>query len=114
MNIVENKIYNSLTPIFLKPLESKEFALDNNIIGNTSYLFKLGSYYKDYVKSPNETIIEIILGKKYFNNIYNISLGKNFIENTSYIYNDDTIKFINYIDNPILIWCYLGIKKTPK
>ena len=114
LNIVENKIYNSLTPIFLKPLESKEFALDNNIIGNTSYLFKLGSYYKDYVKSPNETIIEIILGKKYFNNIYNISLGKNFIENTSYIYNDDTIKFINYIDNPILIWCYLGIKKTPK
>ena len=113
-NSLTNKIYNSLLPVYLKPLESKRFTLDSNIIGNTSYLFKLGSYYKDYINSSNDTITKVILGKNDVNNIYNISLCKNFIKNTSYIYVDDTIEFVNYIDNPILIWCYLGIKEAQK
>ena len=110
-NVLDNKIYNSLQPVFLKPLESRICTLVN-IMGNTNYLFKIGSYYIYYINDTTKTIIEIKFSKSDIN--YNISIGKNFIKNNSYIYYNDTIEIKNVIDYPILIWCYLGINEEEK
>ena len=42
--VEENKNWHSLIPIYLNPLESKKFSLDN-LYGNTNYMFKLGDNY---------------------------------------------------------------------
>ena len=110
-NLLENKIDNSVVPVYLKPLEYKNFSL-GKIIGNTNYFFKLGSCYIDYTNNTNEKIVGILFNKSNIN--YNISNINKVIENNSYIYYNDVIEFRNMVDYPILIWCHLGIKKTKK
>ena len=108
-NYLDNKISKYLIPIYLNSFDSKRYLIE--ILGDSKYFLKLGDRYNDYVNSTNETIINIILGNDEINNIHNISNKNNFIlVNDSYIYFGDTIKFINYLDKPILMWCYFGYK----
>ena len=108
-NHIDNKISKSLVPIYLNSYDSKRYLLE--ILGDTKYFLKLGDQYNDYTNCTNATIINIILGNDEINNIYNISNKNNFIKiNDSHIYFGDTIKFNNYLDKPILIWCYFGFK----
>ena len=109
INILKNKINNSLVPIYLKPLESKKFSL-YNIIGNTNYFFKLSNSYIDCINNTNEKILGIIFNKSDIN--YDISNINKFIKNNSYIHYNDLIEFKNMINYPILIWSYLGIKEN--
>ena len=108
-NILENKLYNSLIPIFLKPLESKKFLFFDKNSENTQYMFKLGDNYFDYVKDSNDALVQIVLWNNNINHKFNISNENNIIKmNNSYIYFGDSVYFSNYLDNPILIWCFFG------
>ena len=104
----ENKKLNSLTPIYLNPFESKIYSLES-IYGNINYIFKLGDNYKDYI-SNNESLVNIIIGNIYLNNIFTLNNKNNFIKGKdTYVYFGDTIKFINNCNQSILIWSNLGI-----
>ena len=106
--VTENKIYNSLMPIYLNGFESKKYILDKNF-ENINYIFKLGDNYFDYVNNSNITLVQIILGNNNINNIFNISNGKNIIKgNNTYTYFSNKVGFINYLNKPILIWCFFG------
>ena len=108
-NILENKLYNSLIPIYLKPLESKKFLFFDKNSENTQYMFKLGDNYSDCVKDSNDNLLQIILWNNNINHKFNISNENNIIKkNNSYIYFGDSIHFTNYLDKPILIWCFFG------
>ena len=108
-NVLDNKLYNSLIPIYLKPLESKKFLFLDKNSENTQYMFKLGHNYFDYVKDSNDVLVQIFLGNNNINHKFNISNQNNIIKlNDSYIFFGDSVYFFNYFDKPILIWCFLG------
>ena len=100
----EDKEWNTLNPIYLNPLESKIYSLEN-IYGNVNYMIRLGDRYNDYTTDKEENITTIIIGN--FNNkiILNLSNKNNIIlENQTYINFGDTVQFINKLDKPILLW----------
>ena len=106
--IKDNRKLNTLSPIYLNPLESKLFSLEN-IYGNIQYYFKLGDNYNDFTNNREENLANIIIG--YNNNyIFNLNINKYFIKgNITYINFGDTIKFVNNFNRSILIWSSLGL-----
>lgn len=109
--IKENKKWDSLIPIYLNPLEIKTFSLDK--FGIINYVFKLGDNYNDYTYNKDENLVSIIIGNNIINNVFNLTNKKNIIKgNEIYISFGDTIKFINYFNQSILIWANLGIKEN--
>ena len=104
----ENKKFNSLIPIYLSPLESKIFSLEN-IYGNVKYFFKLGDNYNDYTDNNEENLVNIIIGNNNYNNLFSLYIKDNVIKgNLSNVNFGDTIKFINNVNKSLLIWVNLG------
>lgn len=104
----ELKKWNTLIPIYLNPLESKKYSLEN-LYGNVNYMIKLGDKYNDLTKDKNENLITIIIGHNKVNNIFNLTNKNNFIKgNDIYIYFADTIQIKNNVNYPILLWTNFG------
>ena len=107
----ENKIWNSLIPIYLNPLESKKYSLDN-LYGNTSYMFKLGNKYNDNPNNKNDSVVKIIIGNYLVYNIFNLTNSNNFIKGNIHISFGDTIQIINNYNQSILFWSNFGFDES--
>ena len=111
--VEENKNWNSLIPIYLNPLESKKYSLDN-LYGNTNYMFKLGDKYNDNVNNKNDSAIKIIIGNYFVYNIFNLTNSNNFIKGNINISFGDTIQIINNYNQSILFWSNFGFDESEK
>lgn len=107
----ENKNWNSLIPIYLNPLESKKYSLDN-LYGNTSYMFKLGDKYDDNENNKNNSVVKIIIGNYLAYNIFNLTKSNNFIKGNIQISFGDTIQIINNYNQSILFWSNFGFDES--
>lgn len=100
----EDKEWNELNPIYLNPLDSKIYSLEN-IYGNVNYMIRLGDIYNDYTTDKEENLATVIIGNFNNKNILNLSNKNNIIvENETYINFGDTIHFINKFNKSILLW----------
>ena len=109
--VEESKNWNSLIPIYLNPLESKKYSLDN-LYGNTSYMFKLGDKYNDNVNNKSDTVVKIIIGNFLVNNVFILTNNNNFIKGNIYISFGDTIQIINKYNQSVLFWSNFGFDES--